>query len=493
MIDISGQDFTQWPSVVSQGKFIVVSYTKGNTRGGIGVSISVNAGDTWTKIDLTGQATDFRPNLIIQDNYAYIVWSDASSGDTKEVKLCKLNLITFEKTYTTVTSTNGQTNSPTIVSNNQKFYVFYTIRTEVFGKLYCNYSDDGIAWQTETSWQVQGGINTLVQGVQGVVYCGKLYIVWAVKGKSIDYAIQNNSSWQYGILHSGVNYWPAISKQNGIKVAWQNGGTGAEILTSNYNGHWSTPVNISNSEANSFYPKLIDNTVVWAEVKEQVNIVQLENENYSIIAEGTPTKRQLWPDFSHNLIVWQGEQSGNPFRIWAKSTYQPFNDLDNCVFKTEIEHLNKLGVLNKSLSYNPNIHATRAEFASMLVKYFHYTNYNPFIFDDVPTTHPDYENISIASSEGIIKGQNNKFRPDDEIRRDELAVMIRRSKKYPLINPEVPYFLDVPKEHIFYKEIETLRALNIIKGTNNNVGWYYYPSTNIMRGELCAILSRTGE
>src|SRR3990167_7703399 len=79
-------------------------------------------------------------------------------------------------------------------------------------------------------------------------------------------------------------------------------------------------------------------------------------------------------------------------------------------------------------------------------------------FSDVPTTYWAYTQIEAVNSAGYMMGYGRPtFKPDDPASRSTLAAVIGRAynKK---ANPATPTFSDVPTTHIFYQEIEGLKA-----------------------------------
>lgn len=107
-------------------------------------------------------------------------------------------------------------------------------------------------------------------------------------------------------------------------------------------------------------------------------------------------------------------------------------------------------------------------------------------FKDIPKTHVYYDNIMKMRDLGYINGYaDGYFRPNQTILRQHAAVMISRAATLPK-TVEQKAFNDVPKTHIYYKEITALQTAGIIqpdaKGNFN-------PNQQLTRGEMAKILA----
>ncbi len=121
-----------------------------------------------------------------------------------------------------------------------------------------------------------------------------------------------------------------------------------------------------------------------------------------------------------------------PAAAWAKE----FPDVTAGYWaKSEIEEMANLGFLvgapdGKFYPENP---VTRAEFATMIVKSLKLAvnKGSKATFKDVPSKHWAYGFIETVSKAGFVTGYQGKYRPDDKITRQEMAVIIMLiSSKY---------------------------------------------------------------
>lgn len=106
-----------------------------------------------------------------------------------------------------------------------------------------------------------------------------------------------------------------------------------------------------------------------------------------------------------------------------------FNDIENHWAKKYIEELYDKNIIAgiSDNEYAPEKTLTRAQIAVILQKALNLSfDKKESEFEDVKTDDWYYEGISACSSQGIIKGDNGLFRPNDEITREELCAIIAR-------------------------------------------------------------------
>ena len=107
-------------------------------------------------------------------------------------------------------------------------------------------------------------------------------------------------------------------------------------------------------------------------------------------------------------------------------------------------------------------------------------------FKDVPASNPFYEYIELLASKDIVNGVGNGlYKPDGLVTRGQFAKMIVKALK--LEADTTQNFTDVPKTHIFYNEISTLAALNITLGKGDNK---FKPNDYVTREEVALFISR---
>lgn len=120
------------------------------------------------------------------------------------------------------------------------------------------------------------------------------------------------------------------------------------------------------------------------------------------------------------LAVWAAEFPDLPGDYWARR---------------EILEMQNLGILAgaKDGNFYPESDVTRAEFAAMLSKSLKLPVQAVVKsrFNDVPKGHWAFGYIEAAAGAGFINGYQGKFRPGDNISRQEMAVIVMKvSSKY---------------------------------------------------------------
>lgn len=141
------------------------------------------------------------------------------------------------------------------------------------------------------------------------------------------------------------------------------------------------------------------------------------------------------------------------------------------------------------LPYN---NTTRGQLAKIIVLAEQWPIYTPPTptFQDVPTTHAFYQYIETAYNHGIISGYNCgtgclEYRPSNNVTRGQLCKIVVLAEQWPLKDPSVPTFSDVPASHPFYQYVETAYAHGIISGYS---GGTFRPDGNSTRGQICKIV-----
>lgn len=105
-------------------------------------------------------------------------------------------------------------------------------------------------------------------------------------------------------------------------------------------------------------------------------------------------------------------------------------------------------------------------------------------FMDVADSHWAHESVSALSSKGIINGYpNGDFRPSDNITRAEFAQIVKRAFS---ISGEASEFTDVPKDAWYYEAVSALASNGYISGFDGK----YNPDDDITREDAALIIFR---
>lgn len=170
-----------------------------------------------------------------------------------------------------------------------------------------------------------------------------------------------------------------------------------------------------------------------------------------------------------------------------------FGDIKDHWAKNEIEELSNLNIVSgyPDGTFKPDKSVTRAEFTKLIVNAFNIKKNNEgATFEDVPKDSWYAEFVEAASSCGLIYGDNNLFRPDDTITRQEASVILYRVIEYlgiAIDKEGEADFRDYAKISDYAKEAVTNMSINnIIVGDNGN----FNPMNETTRAQAVVMMSR---
>jgi hypothetical protein len=173
-----------------------------------------------------------------------------------------------------------------------------------------------------------------------------------------------------------------------------------------------------------------------------------------------------------------------------------FGDIPaNAWYKEYVDDLVSLGILNGKSEgkFDPQGKITRAEFAKILAYASgdDLTSFNKeCVFAD-SRNHWSKQNINWAYEHEIVKGKGSGFAPNDNISRQEMAVMIARYANYKGINltkkVETTVFVDDANIADWAKEaVYAMQQAAIISGKSGNL---FDPEGNALRCEAAKMIS----
>ncbi|MBQ2754827.1 MAG: S-layer homology domain-containing protein [Clostridia bacterium] len=172
-----------------------------------------------------------------------------------------------------------------------------------------------------------------------------------------------------------------------------------------------------------------------------------------------------------------------------------FKDLSG--YDWALESIDKLvtkGIVSgtSGTTFEPGKSVTRAEFAKLVVASFGLTLNSDKVttFSDVNPSEWYKQYVDIAVSNGIVTGyENNTFRPNNTISREEMCVMLARAlKAYELEDKESKTFADAHKVSDWAKDaVALLSSQGIINGKGNDM---FAPLDNASRAESAVTISR---
>ncbi|WP_438444084.1 Ig-like domain-containing protein [Gorillibacterium sp. sgz5001074] len=115
------------------------------------------------------------------------------------------------------------------------------------------------------------------------------------------------------------------------------------------------------------------------------------------------------------------------------------------------------------------------------------TAQGPIRFNDIGQVDPDKQKaIQEAVRLGLINGfSDDEFRPQDQLSRAQLAVLLAKALNLDVANPRASSFSDVPQDHWGTKYIEAVKTAGLMSGDNG-----FRPGDPISREELAAVFVR---
>ena len=214
----------------------------------------------------------------------------------------------------------------------------------------------------------------------------------------------------------------------------------------------------------------------------RIDAVKVGSSSSSGTSGGGGSKGGSSMGFSSSIVK---ETSGSD-----KST--SFTDISGHWAYDDIRYLSEKSIINgksKEL-FCPEDCVTRAEFTALLVRTANLQASSDMSFDDVYSNEWYAQSVSAAAGSGIIFGSGGKFRPNDNISREEAAVMLMRACK--------ANGIDVPQGSVSFADsseisswaaddINAASALGIIRGMSNGS---FMPKKTLTRAESAAVIKR---
>ncbi len=154
--------------------------------------------------------------------------------------------------------------------------------------------------------------------------------------------------------------------------------------------------------------------------------------------------------------------------------------------------VNKLSKDNLVVGYEnsyfkPNDRIRRSEVAGILAEAFDLRmNDRSKTFPDVPSSHWAIGVVNAVYDEGIFKGSNSQFKPDDYLTRGQMAAILVRA--FHLNGSSGKSFSDVPPSHWAHDYIDKLAASGITTGYDDNT---FKPENTVTRAQFAAFVERS--
>ena len=167
-----------------------------------------------------------------------------------------------------------------------------------------------------------------------------------------------------------------------------------------------------------------------------------------------------------------------------------FSDIGEAYAKEYIEKLCDKKVLNgfPDGTFRPDESVTRAEFSKMLCILLSLPG-SSADFSDVSTQDWFYPYVAACAQNGIVKGFDGCFMPQEKITREDCAVMVCRAMGITEDSAETEFADNESISGYARGAVKALSAKNIIMGDNG----LFRPKENLKRGDAAIILCRLSE
>lgn len=171
-----------------------------------------------------------------------------------------------------------------------------------------------------------------------------------------------------------------------------------------------------------------------------------------------------------------------------------FLDIENHWAKDEIDYLAERGLVNGigNELFGPDQTVTRAQFAKMISEMIEENiNDDAPIFADVKASEWYYEGVSKVASAGIMKGDGERFFPDENITREEIAATSYRLFGYLGCKSEERIDVEFPDAEEMSEwareDISACAAIKLMNGTDDG---RFCPNAYATRAESAVIIWR---
>lgn len=171
-------------------------------------------------------------------------------------------------------------------------------------------------------------------------------------------------------------------------------------------------------------------------------------------------------------------------------SYGNYSDIQSHFCRDAVVNLSALGIINgyPDSTFRPDASVTRAEFSKMIASAFGFTADSGTTFDDVSSFDWYYDCINALSSKAILLGDGRMFRPNEQITRQDAAVVVARALRFlgKSYNGAAEFSDSAQISDYALDDIASMSAAGVIVGSNN----CFYPTNAITRGEAAVMIER---
>ena len=168
-----------------------------------------------------------------------------------------------------------------------------------------------------------------------------------------------------------------------------------------------------------------------------------------------------------------------------------FTDMEGHAWaKDAVNFLYKRSIISgrTETEFDPGAYVTRAEFTKMLVKTYNLQSNKTgeVKFSDVDSGAWYAEFVKLAAANNIIVGDdNNCFRPNDTLKREDMAVIIYRASKLSEVEQELPFADSEQISSYAVPAVRSLYANKMVAGVDDN---RFAPKETVTRAQAAQIL-----
>ncbi|RYI28791.1 S-layer homology domain-containing protein [Bacillus infantis] len=182
----------------------------------------------------------------------------------------------------------------------------------------------------------------------------------------------------------------------------------------------------------------------------------------------------------------------------AEASRLPFTDLQDEIFwaDDEVGYLMSEGIISGYAdgTFRPKDTITRQQAAGMMVQALKIDlegRPDPN-FNDVKKGAYYYKAIAAVADEGLIRGSEGNFRPNESITRAQMAAILRRAFKYEL--DDIPRFIDIERTYWAFGDINAVYKHGVSGGKavpkDGRLTHLFFPGEATTRAQYSVFLAR---
>lgn len=170
------------------------------------------------------------------------------------------------------------------------------------------------------------------------------------------------------------------------------------------------------------------------------------------------------------------------------SSGEAYTDISGHWGRECIEKLSAMGIISgyEDGSFRPDDYVTRAEFVKLIVSALNIPETSGSSFSDVSETDWYYGYISAGAQRGIINGYGSEFRPNDQIKREDAAVIIYRVMGIEAAAEAADYTDAADIADYAAEAVNALTAAGVLSGSDG----MFLPESGTTRAEAAAMIDR---